>query len=531
VTRADRFYVTAVIVAALALSSAPYVLGYAAQTGDVRFSGAVFDLPDYYSHLAKMQQGARGEWKYHLLFTPEDHAGAYLQTFYVALGQLARVTGLALPLIYQLARLAGGALALLASWRFVSALTPSRPVRRLALWLVAFSSGLGWLMQFITPAGPEGISATDFWLIDAYMFFSILTFPHFTFAIAILLEGLARWLRTVSTWRDVALIAALDFVLGLIHPYALLLALLIPALYAALGMLQRRRVAWQIIWALMAVGVAVSPVLIYDVWVFQANPVFEAWSAQNVTLSPPPQYYALGYGLVAALAVWGAAPALRRGGERMSGAVIWILVAFALAYLPWNLQRRFVEGAQTPICVLAAYALVYRLPKLLGLRPTPARRQARFWAINLTLVFAALTNLYMVAGFSLGALLRHPRLFIPTPQVAAVDWLGAHSSPDDTVLASEPVGSLIPARIGHRVVLGHWAETVNYRGKEAEVAAFFDATASEAERMAMLKRWGVGYVFHGPDERALGSFDPSRAPYLIEAFHAGDVVIYRVELP
>ena len=247
-TRADRLYVAAVIVAALAFSSAPYICGYLAQTGDMRFSGAVFDLPDYYSHLAKMQQGARGEWEYHLLFTPEDHTGAYLQTFYVALGQLARVTGLALPLIYQLARLAGGVLALLAVWRFVSALTPSRPVRRLALWLVAFSSGLGWLMQFVAPAGPEGVSAIDFWLIDAYMFFSILTFPHFTFAVAILLEGLARWLRENLAWHAVALIAAMDFVLGLIHPYALLLALLIPALYAALGMWQRRRVAWQIIW-------------------------------------------------------------------------------------------------------------------------------------------------------------------------------------------------------------------------------------------------------------------------------------------
>lgn len=530
-TRADRLYVAAVIVAALALSSAPYIGGYLAQTGDMRFSGAVFDLPDYYSHLAKMQQGARGEWEYHLLFTPEDHAGAYLQLFYIALGQLARVTGLALPLIYQLARLAGGALALLASWRFVSVLTPSRPVRRLALWLVAFSSGLGWLIQFIAPAGPGSISAIDFWLIDAYMFFSILTFPHFTFALAILLEGSARWLRWALTWRDVGLIAVLDFALGLIHPYALLLALSIPALYAALWMWRRRRVAWRIIWALMAVGVAVSPVLVYDVWVFQANPVLAAWSAQNVTLSPPPQYYVLGYGLVAALAVWGAAPALRRGGERMAWAAIWILVAFALAYLPWNLQRRFVEGAQTPMCVLAAYALAYRLPALLRSRVTPARRQVRFWAINLTLVFAALTNLYMAAGFTLGALTRHPRLFIPTVQVAAVDWLGAHSSPGDTVLASESVGSLIPARIGHRVVLGHWAETVNYRDKGIQVAEFFDTTTSEAGRKATLKRWGVRYIYYGPDERALGTFDPSRAPYLVEAFRTGDVVIYQVELP
>ena len=58
-SHADQLYVAVVVVAALVLSSVPYALGYAAQTPNARFSGALFDLPDYYSHLAKMQQGAR----------------------------------------------------------------------------------------------------------------------------------------------------------------------------------------------------------------------------------------------------------------------------------------------------------------------------------------------------------------------------------------------------------------------------------------------------------------------------------------
>ena len=47
-------------------------------------------MPDYDSHLAKMQQGLNGSWLYGLLFTAEPHQPILLQTFYVGLGHVAR---------------------------------------------------------------------------------------------------------------------------------------------------------------------------------------------------------------------------------------------------------------------------------------------------------------------------------------------------------------------------------------------------------------------------------------------------------
>jgi hypothetical protein len=43
---------------------------------------------------------------------------------------------------------------------------------------------------------------------------------------------------------------------------------------------------------------------------------------------------------------------------------------------------------------------------------------------------------------------------------AGVDWMGQTTSWEETVLARPEIGSLSPARIGHRVVVGHGMETV-----------------------------------------------------------------------
>ena len=63
----------------------------------------------------------------------------------------------------------------------------------------------------------------------------------------------------------------------------------------------------------------------------------------------------------------------------------------------------------------------------------------------------------------------------------------------------------------------------------------FNAVRSGLNRMSITSRvvlrdWGVVYVFHGPEERALGGFDPTAAPYLRRVYASGGVAIYRVAL-
>ena len=504
-------------VLALFLSSLPYLAGYAAQTADRVFDGAVFGQADYYSHLAKMQQGLRGEWTYRLLHTSENHDGALLQTFYVALGHIARLTGWSVPWVYHLARIVFGAMFFVAVYRFIAAFGPSTSARRLAFALVAFSSGLGWLMQMIAPAGPNGISPIDFWLVDANSFFGLLMFPHFSAVTALLLVLFTRFVEDVQRISLVST-ALLALLLTLIHPYSIVILVAPVAALGAWRALRRNPLppSW---WHLLGAALlGAAPMFAYSAIVFVTNPAFKKWGEQLYMPSPPPLYYVLGFGLVLALAAIGARRFVREAGERAQLTLIWIGAAAIMAYAPVGIQRRLIEGMHVALCLVAAYGLCD-----LAERIAP---RARFVAVNFTLAVASLSNLYMVIGYTAGVASGSERYFHSADLAAAIDWLGAHSAWDDTVLASERVGGLIPALIGHRVALGHWIETFDYRERQRDAAAFFDAATSDAVRIEILNRLGVRYVVRSDDERAIGRFDPGAVDYLTLVYQAGAAAVF-----
>ena len=52
-----------------------------------------------------------------------------------------------------------------------------------------------------------------------------------------------------------------------------------------------------------------------------------------------------------------------------------------------------------------------------------------------------------------------------------------------------------------------------------------------ARRRLLLARHRVTYVLAGPWERALGAYDPTRAPYLRMVLHTGRWRLFRLTLP
>jgi hypothetical protein len=527
VKRQEWTWVIALAALVVAASTLPYLVGYMAQTSELSFGGSFMDRVDYHTYLAKMWQGYWGEWKYQLPFTTEEHSGAYLVTLYIALGHLARLTGLGLPLVYQLARTVFAFLMLLAVYRFVALFAGSVRTRRAAFLLATIASGLGWLTEIIAPTPPTGVSPMDFWLMDGYTYLAVLVTPHFSAAIALLLAIFVLLLKDPDGpgVREGVLAALASLALGLIHPYSLLLADLVPLLYWSVEALQTRRMNRRGVLAVVAMGLCQLPLLIYDLWVFLSQPVFASWSAQNVTLSPPLRIYLWGYGVLLVLAAIGTVVSVRWRRRGMAFPLLWIFLVAVLAHVPWSLQRRFLEGVQVPLGLLAGVGLAE------GCFPvSQGRRLGRLpWlAMASLVVLTAVSNAYLTAGYTWAAASRFPGYFWNSDLLAGVDWLGANTSPQETVLSGFEAGNLIPGRTGHRVVLGHEMETVNFRAKTEDVARFFAETTSDEERLALLERYGVAYVFYGPQERALGAFEPSKASYLSCVFVRGQIQIYQV---
>ena len=523
VARYEWIWVAVAASLVVTASTVPYVAGHLTQTPKLVFGGAVLDTPDYHSHLAKMWQGHRGSWRYRLLFTPEDHEGAYLQTFYVALGHIARVSGLGLAVTYQIARVALALLVLFTVYRFIAHFVLPVRLRRIAFLLATLASGLGWIREIIAPTAVGGVSPMSFWLIDGYTYLSLLTFPHFSLAIALLLAIFLLLLRESEgpSLKAGAGAALLSLLLGVVHPYMLLVADLVPALYWTIDEFGTRRM-WRGWLTLAGMGLVQAPILAYDVWVFRTHAVFAAWSAQNVTLSPPISAYLWGYGFLIALALIGARASRRQSTRDVLFLWLWIGLISVLIYLPWNLQRRFLEGVQVPLAILAGIGLT----RVVGSIPYHRIRRSGPIAVA---ALAATGNLYMTIALTWGAGTRHPALFWPHDVIAAVDWLGAHSEWNQTVLGAPDTGTLIAGRIGHRVVIGHEMETVDFEQKRMAVNRFYDVNTTEAERRSLLHRWQVEYVAYGPYEQALGDFSPSDSESLVPLYDQNGLIVYEVQ--
>jgi hypothetical protein len=286
----------------------------------------------------------------------------------------------------------------------------------------------------------------------------------------------------------------MSLALAIVQPFAVVIV------YATLGvslLLRWRRdggIAWSEVGMAFIAGMVTLPLLVYTLWVTQADPVLRGWMAQNVTPSPPMWDYALGNGLILVLAVPGAVTAIRRRTGADLLLLTWIGVTVIALYAPFALQRRFSLGLHIPLAILAAMGL-YRLTK-------------RRLVMGLTFAATLLTTLLVIV-LALGGGLKHdPRLFVSADEAAAMDWLHENTPRNAVVLASPEMGLFIPAWAGRRVVYGHPFETVNAEQTKARVETFFASGTSRADREAMLKDWNAAFVFFGPRERALGMSEP-----------------------
>jgi len=477
---------TSVVVAVTCL---PYLYAWLAAPEGLVFGGLLTNPLDGNSYLAKMRQGFRGEWCFHLPFTPEPHEGAFIFTYYLALGHLARLLGLSLPLVFHLARVVNGFLLLLVAYWFFGRLESDLWTRRMAFLLVALSSGLGWLAALL------GLFTSDLWVPEAITFYAILANPHFPLAQALLLAlvGLMvqpeRWTRLAQIVTAGALL-----LLAVIQPFAVFGWFIIVGGYLLVQAAHERSIPWQMVRRMLIGGLAAAPVVAYDAWVYTANPALAAWSAQNLTLSPPVWDYAMSYGLVLLLALVGLPPAARRwaAGDRLS--VAWIAAIALLLYAPFPLQRRLVMGLHFPLCFLAAQ----------GLRGLASRWPGRQKLLAGTAIgLSTLTNLFLLLGALVALRGGDPRLFLYDDEMPALAWLRDRAPASAVVLAAPQTGLFIPAWAGQRVVYGHPFETIQAEERQSLTRDFF---ASPERSEQLLASFDVDYVFFGPRERALGNW-------------------------
>jgi len=207
----------------------------------------------------------------------------------------------------------------------------------------------------------------------------------------------------------------------------------------------------------------------------------------------------------------------------------WFLAHFVLIYLPINFQIHLFSGWQVVTGVLATIGLYTRvLPWLRRRFPNVAPRRLALYASAALVLVVVPTSLYLVAWRFIDLRRAENPYFLRKDEVAALGYLETQVTSDDVVLASLKIGQFVPALTGARSFLGHWAQTLDFYGKTDKVKAFFDSATPDSDRRQILRDYGVDYVIYSPEEAALGSYDPSTAPYLSEVYSNDQVKVYRV---
>ena len=506
----------------LVFGSIPIMAGYAAQTPSQRFIGTFYDIPDYAVHIAMMHYGEQGGWDYQSRFTTEPQTAAYLRLFYVLLGHLGGWVHLPAAILFQIARLAFGLLACLAIYRLLVRVFPSVSHRRLAFLLTMLGAGVGWLQVLIAWV-PSRIAPVDLWLIDAYPLFSIDLFPHFAATIAALALAIAAFLDQSSRprWQNLIVIGTCALFVQIINPIAFILADLAMVGIFVFESWQERRIHISLAGSLSLIAVIQIPLALYSFNLLTRDPAWAIYTRQNVTLSPPPLYYLLGFALFWPFALGGVLKAFRQHEPTLGWAAIWVICAFGLAYLPVNIQARFLLAITLPLAVLATPSLL-EFSHWLSIR----LRLGLYTGAVLVTALASMSTLLLVGTTGLGMAARPTALFEPSALVQAVDWLGKNSNSNDVVLAADPTALLVAIRTPLRLYSGHAMETLNYTEKSQAVYHFYQG----GQPAGWLEAQGITWVIFGPHE-AVWRQTPLDSSGMENAYHNDEVIIYRANHP
>lgn len=510
------------VAAALSLIAAsstliPYWLAAAAAKSGLTFSGFLINPQDGFSYLAKMRQGASGSWGFLLPYAADPGAPAFLFVHYLTLGYLARLLGAPMLQMYHAARLCGTLLMYLAAYGFFELTLEDHRARWGAFSLALFGSGLGWLGLLF------GFWGNDLLIPEAIPWFSALANAHFPWACAAVL-GLfhAVGSRGAQLSRRVLLAGCCALTLAFIQPFALLT----PTLAAlAWQLLQRRTTRLRQLvgsdTARVLGGALLSslPILLYDLWITQAQPALHLWSIQNRTPAPPLHESGLGFGLpllLATLAIW-KSPAARAPRTRLL--LVWFAVGLVLVYLPFNLQRRMLLGLFFPLVGLAG----------LGLGWLAERRVRPLATLGLALALGLPSNVIVAGAGVIAAARGDPSVVLDQGVLGAYRWLDQIAAAQSLVLAGPLSGNRLPAYADVRVLYGHPFETPDASHNQAVVETYFRTAADPELTLQSLHARQVDYVLYGPEERQLGMPDWLQA--LDPVFAREATVVYRVPAP
>jgi hypothetical protein len=370
-----------------------------------------------------------------------------------------------------------------------------------------------------------GMIASDLKIPESIPLYSAFANAHFPLATLLFLSIIIIVLRERnSDWKRFILMFLISTLLVLIQPFVFVV------IGAVLGFWQ----IWEIRvrmrepggtllesfkalpWASFGgITLGAVPWLIYDYSLTINHEAISAWNQQNLTPSPPPVEFIVGFGGVFLLALLGLrrAGGLTRPAERLLS--VWVVVQPLLLYAPFSLQRRLSMGLYFPLAILAIIALDNFV------------RPNRFSLVYALLFALSIPSNLLVMGSGLAELNSEGgELILGEDELASYKWLASETEDGALVLANIQIGNRIPAFTNNRVLYGHPFETPYAEQQEQLVLRLLSSAEDPDDVMDELKVLDVRYVVISPEELRQG--DLKWLDEIKPVFVAGEYAVYEM---
>ena len=542
ISKNEWYFAALMSLAVILATSLPYLYAYLTAPSGLVYNGlhalSPGDVPVYYSYI---DQAKSGIFLVKNLFTSEPQTIGTFNVWWTLVGLLAKIFNLSPILAFQLSRILMIPIFVFVAYIFISYFFTEAGKRKLCLFFLLFSSGLGFYLagnSSLNNFRSEAIYwwPIDLWLTEANTFNTLYQTSHFIASITLMI--LIFLLMILAFAKNKFSYAVISGFLALFyfnfHPYYLPVIFGVLGLYLFILMLQANKFLWQKAGYLITIFIISSPSIIYHIWLIQNSEVIAQRALQNVTLISPLFFVFMGYGFL-----WlGFLAGLfflfknKKLDNRFLFLLIWFLVNVVLIYSPFPFHSRYTQGLHI-ILVIFTLVEIFELFDYLKIKIKP--KTFDFWVNNpflLGMIFLVLflpSTLFSISRdvyyFTYQPSLVKDRFYLAKDFLKAADWLRNAPRPG-TVLGAELSSRFLPGFSGRTVYLAHDHETLFFDAKLIQVIWFYkDNQASEAKKK-FLRDKGIDYIIYGDYEKELGSFDPAQKDYLKLVFTSSKIQVY-----
>jgi hypothetical protein len=366
----------------------------------------------------------------------------------------------------------------------------------------------------------------EYYSPETFGFLSIYGIPHLAMGRGLLLTALRVYLLGDSNNNRGLAIGITGVLAGLFQPLSVVilssliaLHILVTFIWSRIGM-TRDRSEFATIWinqfkVSVVACVVLLPFAAYNLMAFK-DPYVRQWTEQNIILSPHPLHYLLAYGCVFPLAFIGSRKVFMEKDWKGIFPVLWVSLLPILAYFPFNLQRRLPDGVWVALLALLFYGLE-------RLKNDTDRKKV---SIVLSIILVP-SSIFLLTGGIRTALVTNSPVYIPGSQAVAFEFLAEHVEDDSVVLTTYLTGNALPAWAPVRVVIGHGPESAGLEELQPAIERFYSPEMSEQERISLLTRYSVDYVFWEKDE---SDWEFKETDYLQIIYEQEGEKIYQVRL-